>query len=78
MKKVTGSLQVQKGIYTAVLNLYDETGKRKQKSKSLGIPVRAITNGGRNRRWRICSQSIMPPKQSRAIPNQKKPATSRS
>ena len=39
-REVTGSLYERNGKYTAVLNLYDETGKRKQKSIALGIPVK--------------------------------------
>lgn len=39
-REITGSLQERNGKYTAVLNLYDETGKRKQKSIALGIPVK--------------------------------------
>ena len=40
MKNVTGSLQTKYGKYYAVLNLYDHTGKRKQKWISTGLPVR--------------------------------------
>lgn len=40
MKNVTGSLQTKYGKYYAVLNLYDHTGKRKQKWISTGFPVR--------------------------------------
>ena len=39
-REITGSLYERNGKYTAVLNLYDETGKRKQKSIALGIPVK--------------------------------------
>ena len=39
-KEVTGSLFERGGKYTAVLNLYDADGKRKQKSIALGIPVK--------------------------------------
>lgn len=39
-KEITGSLYERDGKYTAVLNLYNETGKRKQKSIALGIPVK--------------------------------------
>ncbi|MBQ3077938.1 MAG: hypothetical protein IJC43_08775 [Clostridia bacterium] len=37
---VTGSLIERSGKYTAMLNLYDENGKRKQKSVILDIPVK--------------------------------------
>lgn len=40
MKNVTGSLQTKRGKYYAVLNLYDHTGKRKQKWISTGYEVR--------------------------------------
>lgn len=40
MKNVTRSLQTKHGKYYAVLNLYDYTGKRKQKWISTGFPVR--------------------------------------
>lgn len=39
-REVTGSLMERGGKYTAILNLYDESGKRKQKSIALGIPVK--------------------------------------
>lgn len=39
-KEITGSLYERNGKYTAVLNLYDASGKRKQKSIALGIPVK--------------------------------------
>lgn len=39
-REITGSLIERGGKYTAVLNLYDETGKRRQKSIALGIPVK--------------------------------------
>lgn len=46
---VTGSLQIKKGIYYAVINLIDEEGKRKQKWISTGLSTsghnkRAATN----------------------------------
>lgn len=37
---MTGSLQVKNGKYYAVLNFYDEQGKRKQRWISLDLPVR--------------------------------------
>ena len=37
---VTGNLQIKDGKYYAVVNLRDETGKRKQKWVSTGLPVR--------------------------------------
>ena len=40
MKNVTGSLQTKRGKYYAVLNLYDHTGKRKQKWVSTGYEIR--------------------------------------
>lgn len=40
MKNVTGSLQTKRGKYYAVLNLYDHTGKRKQKWISTGYEIR--------------------------------------
>ena len=40
MKNVTGSLQTKRGKYYAVLNLYDLTGKRKQKWISTGYDIR--------------------------------------
>ncbi len=39
-REITGSLMERGGKYTAIINLYDETGKRKQKSIALGIPVK--------------------------------------
>lgn len=39
-REITGSLFERNGKYTAILNLYDENGKRKQKSIALGIPVK--------------------------------------
>ena len=39
-REITGSLIERNGKYTAVLNLYDDAGKRKQKSIALGIPVK--------------------------------------
>lgn len=39
-REITGSLTERSGKYTAILNLYDENGKRKQKSIALGIPVK--------------------------------------
>ena len=39
-REITGSLIERGGKYTTVLNLYDETGKRRQKSIALGIPVK--------------------------------------
>ena len=38
-REITGSLAERNGRYTAILNLYDEDGKRRQKSIALGIPV---------------------------------------
>ena len=34
---MTGSLQIKNGMYTAVLNLKDESGKRKQKRINLHL-----------------------------------------
>ena len=39
-RAITGSLVERNGKYTAMLNLYDENGKRRQKSIALGIPVK--------------------------------------
>jgi integrase len=39
-REITGSLAERSGKYTAILNLYDEAGRRKQKSVALGIPVK--------------------------------------
>ena len=39
-RESTGSLAERNGRYTAILNLYDEDGKRRQKSIALGIPVK--------------------------------------
>lgn len=39
-REITGSLTERNGRYTAILNLYDENGRRKQKSIALGIPVK--------------------------------------
>lgn len=39
-REITGSLMERGGKYTAIINLYDENGKRKQKSIALGIPVK--------------------------------------
>ena len=36
---MTGSLQVKKGAYYAVINLYTLDGKRKQKWVSTGVPA---------------------------------------
>ena len=36
----TGYLREKKGRYYAVLNLYDSTGKRIQKSHATGLPVK--------------------------------------
>lgn len=38
---VTGSLYVKNNIWQMMINYYDENGKRKQKSKSTGLPVRS-------------------------------------
>ena len=42
-REITGSLIERNGKYTAVLNLYDVSGKRRQKSIALGIPVKGNT-----------------------------------
>ena len=39
-REITGSLAERNDRYTAILNLYDEDGKRRQKSIALGIPVK--------------------------------------
>ncbi len=39
-REITGSLSERNGKFTAILNLYDENGKRKQKSIALGLPVK--------------------------------------
>lgn len=39
-REITGSLTERNGRYTAILNLYDENGRRKQKSIALGIPIK--------------------------------------
>lgn len=39
-RPITGSLKERDGMYTAILNIYDETGKRKQKYHALHIPVK--------------------------------------
>ena len=39
-RPVTGSLKERNGKYTAVINAYDENGKRQQKYHALGIPVK--------------------------------------
>ena len=39
-REVTGSLFERNGCYTAVLNLYDKNGTRRQKSVALGIPMK--------------------------------------
>lgn len=39
-REITGSLAERNGRYTAILNLYDEDGKRRQKSIALGVPVK--------------------------------------
>ena len=36
---ITGNLQKKKGLYYAVLNLYDDYGKRKQKWIPTGYPI---------------------------------------
>lgn len=41
---LTGSLQIKKGIYYAVLNLYDEYGKRKPKWISTGYKIKGNKN----------------------------------
>ena len=42
-REITGSLAERNGRYTAILNLYDEDGKRRQKSIALGIPVKGTS-----------------------------------
>ena len=39
-RPITGGLKERDGMYTAILNIYDETGKRKQKYHALHIPVK--------------------------------------
>ena len=39
-REITGSLSERGGKFTAILNLYDESGKCKQKSIALGISVK--------------------------------------
>lgn len=39
-REVTGSLFERNGKFTAMLSFYDESGKRRQKSVALGIPVK--------------------------------------
>jgi len=39
-REVTGSLIERNGKYTAMLSFHDESGKRRQKSIVLGIPVK--------------------------------------
>ena len=39
-REVTGSLFERNGKFTAILSFYDESGKRRQKSVALGIPVK--------------------------------------
>ena len=39
-KEITGSLQIKNNVFYAVLNLYDEKGKRKPKWISTGLLVR--------------------------------------
>lgn len=48
-REVTGSLAERNGRYTAVLNLYDKDGKRRQKSVALGIPVKGNKRKARAR-----------------------------
>lgn len=61
-REIIGSLFERNGKYTAILNLYDENGKRKQKSIALGIPVKGNKRKAqarldpffRERRLRLC------------------------
>ena len=39
-REVTGSLFERNGKFTAMLSFYNESGKRRQKSVALGIPVK--------------------------------------
>lgn len=39
-RPLTGSLKDRDGKYTAIVNYYDENGKRQQKYHALGIPVK--------------------------------------
>ncbi len=39
-REITGSLSERNGKFTAILNLYDANGKRRQKSIALGLPVK--------------------------------------
>ena len=40
---ITGSLQKKKGLYYAVLNLYDDYGKRKPKWIPTGYTIKAVS-----------------------------------
>ena len=63
-REVTGSLFERSGRYTAVLNLYDKNGKRRQKSVALGIPVKGNKRKAQARREELkkeYSAGIMEP-----------------
>lgn len=53
-RPVTGSLKERNGKYTAVINAYDENGKRQQKYHALGIPVK-----GNKRKAEAALQEIL-------------------
>ena len=63
-REVTGSLFERNGRYTAVLNLYDKNGKRRQKSVALGIPVKGNKRKAEEM-LRELRRSFMPPKPNR-------------
>ena len=51
---MTGSLQVKKDTYYMVLNLYDKSGKRKQKWISIDLPVK----GNRKRAEKLLREAL--------------------
>jgi integrase len=53
-RPITGSLKERTGKYTAVINAYDENGKRQQKYHALGIPVK-----GNKRKAEAALQEIL-------------------
>ena len=59
-RPVTGSLKERNGKYTAVINAYDENGKRQQKYHALGIPVK-----GNKRKAEAALQEILRQYESR-------------
>ena len=61
-REITGSLAERNGRYTAILNLYDEDGKRRQKSIALGIPVKGNKRKAQaqlEELWRAAAEALL-------------------